>query len=182
MIKAKETFTTQVRLVPDPRSTHTPADRELGRSTAWELYRMIERLSFVADAHTHLRDLAKDRAGKLAKDDSLRNRVEALAESLDKAHAALVTTRVGQITGEERLREKILALYGAVNGYSGRPTETHRQQVGVLGKQLDDAAARLDALVAKELPAINPELEKNKIAPLAPLTPEEWKKKQEEKK
>jgi hypothetical protein len=80
------------------------------------------------------------------------------------------------------LREKVLSLYGAVNGYFGRPTETQRQQVGVLGKKLDDAAAQLDALVAKELPAINPALEKKKIELLAPLTQDEWKKKQEEKK
>jgi photosystem II stability/assembly factor-like uncharacterized protein len=180
MIKGKDTYTSEVRLVPDPRSTHSAEDRELGRRTAHELYQMIERLAYVADAYTNLRDQANDRAGKLAKNDPLRPRVEALGESLEKTRRTLVTTKEGQLTGEIRLREKILSLYGSVNGYFGRPTETQRQQVGVLGKRLDEAAAQLEGIAAKELPAINSALGQKKLQPLASLTQEEWKKKQEE--
>jgi len=180
LIKGKETYTTQIQLVPDARSTHTAEDRALGRSTAWDLFHLIERLAFVADADTHLRDQANDRAGKLDKTDALRKQLEALSESLGKIRGTLVTTKEGQLTGEVRLREKILSLYGAVNGYYGRPTETQRQQVGVLSKKVDDAAAQLDSLAGKELPGINSALRQKKLEPLAPLTQEEWKKKQEE--
>ena len=67
-------------------------------------------------------------------------------------------------------------VYGGVNGYDGRPTQSQLDQVKVLGGQLDQAAGRLDKLEAGELAAVNRELEAKKLAPIQPKSREEWEK------
>ena len=177
LIKDKDTYTGQVSLVPDPRSTHTPGDRAAQYEMAWQLYALHERLTFTVESIAAARDQARDRAGKLPEKNALRKRLEALAESLETQRKALVASKEGEgISGEEKPREEIGTLYGNVNVYEGRPTESQRQRMGVLGKQLDAAAAAFEATLAKEGAAANRELAKRKLPPLTRLTREEWDK------
>ena len=82
----------------------------------------------------------------------------------------------GWLSGEEQLREKMAELYGGVNGYDGRPTQSQIDQVKVLGDQLEKAEAKLEALKSGEVAAVNRELEKRKLDPLKPKSREEWEK------
>ncbi len=178
MIKGDKTYETQVQLVPDPRSPHSAEDRRLERETALKVYQLLGRLTYVVDATIDLRDQARQRAAQLPAADSLRKRVEALADSLESLRQTLVAYKeTGGYTGEIRLREKMIELYGNVNGYEGRPTQTQLEEMSGLEHQLDHAAAQLDSGATKEVPALNPLLEKKKLGPLKPLSEEEWKKK-----
>jgi len=180
MVKGEKTYETQVQLVADPRSEHPADDRRFERETALKLYQLLGRLTYVVDATIELRDQARQRAAKLPAGDPLRKRVEALADSLEALRQTLVAYKEsGGYTGEIRLREKMLELYGSVNGYEGRPTQTQLDEMGSLGHQLDEAATKLDAAATKEVPALSPLLEKKKLEPLKPLTQEEWKEKQQ---
>ena len=67
-------------------------------------------------------------------------------------------------------------MYGAVNGFEGRPTGSQLQYIGVIEGQLSAARLELTSLVAKELPALNAALESRKLEPLKLLTREEWEK------
>ena len=175
MIKDKDTYTSEVRLVLDPRSTHSAADRARQRETAWTLYRMVERLAYLTDALADARNQARARAEKLPAADALRTLLEKLADTLESQRVALVASKQGEgISGEEKLREELGALYGNVNGYEGRPSDSQINRMGVLAKQLDDAAAAFDATMAKEATALNAQLAKKKIDPIVKLTPEAW--------
>jgi photosystem II stability/assembly factor-like uncharacterized protein len=181
MIKGDTTYTTKVRLVPDPRSKHSPEDRKVARQTALKLYGLIERLSFIAESVADLRDKANARAEKLAKDDSLKQRLESFAGSLEKFRGTLVTTREGPNTGEIRLREKILSLYGTVNGYEGRPTQSQLERVTTLEKELDKSGTQFESVKTGEMAAVNSALESKKLEPLKPFTLDEWRKKDQKK-
>jgi hypothetical protein len=181
MIKGKDTYSGQVKLTADPRTTHSDEGRALARRSARKLYDMVERLAFLSDSLAALRDQARDRAGKLPEKDALRKRVEALAESLDKQRGALAATREGGITGEEKLREQTLSLYGAINGYAGRPTQSQLQRMGALEAQLGKEVAAFDGVVKGEMAAVNTALEKKKAEPLKPMTEEEWRAKDQKK-
>ena len=82
----------------------------------------------------------------------------------------------GAITGERKLREKLGELYGSVNGTPARPTQSQLDYMGTLGKQLDDAAARLQAKAA-EATAVTPALAKAKLDPIKPMAEDDWKAK-----
>jgi hypothetical protein len=100
-----------------------------------------------------------------------------LGAALEKQRAALVASKEGEgISGEEKLREEIGTLYGNVNGYEGKPTESQRQRAAVLGKQRDAAQAAFEASITKDGAAINRDLERRRLEPIRPLTWEEWEK------
>ena len=125
LIQGDKTYTSQVELVPDPRSTHSAEDRAAQHETAMALYAMLGRLTYVADTVRALEDGAQERAKKLPAGDRLRRQLETLAASLETFRATLVATGPGGwLSGEEQLREKMAKVYGGVNGYDGRPTQS----------------------------------------------------------
>jgi photosystem II stability/assembly factor-like uncharacterized protein len=178
LTQGDKTYTGQVQLVPDPRSTHSAEDRVAQQETALQLYGMLGRLTYVAETVKSLEDEAQAQAGKLPAGDRLRRQLDTLAGSLEGFRATLVaTSEGGWMSGEEQLREKMAKVYGNVNGYDGRPTRSQIDQVKVLGGQLDKAEARLAAVEKGDVAAANRELEKRKLAPLKVKSRDEWEKK-----
>ena len=67
------------------------------------------------------------------------------------------------ITGEERLRENLADLYGDVNGYDGRPTQTQIDRTEAIAKELADIERNYDAWLAREMIGINAALTAKKM-------------------
>ena len=59
LTKGKEMYSSEVKLVPDPRSKSTPADRELQHKTVTQLYDMLAQLTYIVDATNDIRDQIK---------------------------------------------------------------------------------------------------------------------------
>ncbi|HEY9423012.1 MAG TPA: glycosyl hydrolase [Thermoanaerobaculia bacterium] len=173
----EKTYTSQLELVPDPRSTHSAEDRQLQHETAMTLYRMLGRLTYAADTVESLESAASQRAESLPKGDRLRRQLESLAGQLGGFRSTLVaTSEGGWLSGDEQLREHMAKLYGAVNGYDGRPSRSQLDQTKFLNGELEKAEARLEALQHGELAAANRELEKRKLEPLKVKPREDWEK------
>jgi photosystem II stability/assembly factor-like uncharacterized protein len=179
LIRGQETYASTVQLVPDPRSTHSAEDRALQQKAALRLYGTLETLTWLADAVGDARDQAEARAGRLPRGESTRRRLGDLAGQLEELRKTLSATREGRLTGEERLREKIAGLYGAVNGYEGRPTAAQLQYTEVLEGELSAAQTRFAAITGKTLPALNTGLVRLKLEPIETLSREEWIKRQQ---
>jgi hypothetical protein len=176
MTKGPQAYTSQVTLVPDPRTKHTAADREAQRRAADQLYGLTERLALLVASIEQARDQARARAAELPEKDALRRRLAALADAMEAQRTALVSTSRGEgISGDEKLREELGMLYGNVNGYEGRPTQSQMDRAAVLAQDLDGAFTRFTAAVDKELPAVNAALTRAGKPPLVKLTAEEWK-------
>jgi len=102
-----------------------------------------------------------------------------LAERLDKIHQGLTATREGRFTGEEQLREKLGSLYGAVNGFDGRPTESQLSYQQTLGQRLAAARKDFETLMTKDAAGLEKDLKAKSLEPIRPMSQEEWAKKQE---
>jgi len=177
LIKGKETLTSQVRLVADPRSKHSAEDRALQQRTALKLYGMLERLTYVADAVVNLQEQTDARSGKLARESGARKRLFDFRGKLESFRATLVATKEGgMLSGEQQLRERLVSLYGGVNGYDGRPTDSQLARMAILEKELEAAESRFEVLTARGLPAVNAS---RKGDPLKALTREEWAEERE---
>ena len=181
LIKGSQTYTTKFQVTGEPDSSITSEDRAVERKAATQVFVMVERLSYLASAAGSLRDQAADRAAKLPANDPLRKKLEALHDSVNKLNQGLAASREGGFSGEIELREKVVGLYGAVNGYDGKPTGSQMAQVAVLDKQLDNAASELNNFVTKDVPALNTQLEKKNLPPLKVPTQEDWKKQNDNK-
>ncbi len=179
LIKGKDTYEGEVSLVPDPRSPHSKEERQLQQRTALELYDMLERLTYVVDATIALRDQARERAEETS--GGTAKRLNEYADELDEFRKSVVSaSEAGIFGGEENLREHLGNLYGAVNGYAGRPTDSELGRMEILAGQLDEAEQEFAALTSgKDFNRVNSDLEKQELEPLKAMTHEEWEAERE---
>jgi hypothetical protein len=177
MTKGDKVYTSKLKLVLDPRATYNEQDRREQFDLAMKLYKMMEHMSFVVDSMVNLRDTANARAAKLPAKDPLRTSVQEFSQQVDALRSKIVATKEGgAITGEERIREYLTSVYGDVNNYDGKPTNSQVERTDALGRELEDVIKELDQLTAKQLAAINSGLQKKKLEPIAPLNQQQWEK------
>ena len=167
-----------MKLVPDPRTKSTAADRALQHKTVVELYGMLSQLTYIVEATNDLRDQTKQRASA-ATDNNLKQQLDALLQKLEDFRSTLVSVKEGgMITGELKLREHLGDLYGSINGYSGRPTQSQIEGESVEKKQLADAGSKFQSITTSNLPPLNTALQSQKLEPLKAMSREDWDKKQ----
>jgi photosystem II stability/assembly factor-like uncharacterized protein len=174
-----QTYTSQVQLLPDPRSKASDEDLALQNRTVMALYGMLADLTYTADSVVDARDQAKQRAAGLPAGSQLRRQLTQVAEQLDTLHQSLVATHEGGwLSGEEELREKLANLYGGVNAYEGRPTRSQVDEVKVLQGRLDDLSGHVAAVEKGPLAQVNRALAAAKLQPIAVMERQDWEKKQ----
>jgi photosystem II stability/assembly factor-like uncharacterized protein len=181
MTKDKNVYTSQLNLVPDPRSTHTLEDRKAQFALSMKLYNLFGDMSFLVDRISGVRQALDDRASKLPASDAVAGRLRTASAQVEDVRREIVATREGgMITGEERLREHLGDVYGRVVSYEGRPSQTQVDRGDALARELADVGKEFDAWTAKELPRLNAELARKQLEPVKLLTREEWEKKDAE--
>jgi photosystem II stability/assembly factor-like uncharacterized protein len=177
LTKGDQTYAGELKLVLDPRAKFNLDDRKAEFDLSLKLYRLLEHMSYATAAILEVRDGSTARAAKLGDKDPLRARLQQLAEDSDKLRSKIVaTTEGGMITGEERIRELVGALYGDVTGYEGRPTDYQVERTEALSRELEDVVNDFRKLTDRELPAINAGLKKKKLEAIQVPAEAEWKK------
>ena len=171
--KANKTYETTVKLIPDPNSLYTDADRALQYSTTMKLFDMTERLAYVVGQVDGLGDSLTSRKAanpKLAKIiDPILSKLEAMKKEL------VVTTGDNYVsTAEPRLREKIAGVYSEVVTYAGPPTNAQLERLSGLESELKAAEQAMEGLKSKELPKLNAQLTKAKSADIKLRSREEF--------
>jgi photosystem II stability/assembly factor-like uncharacterized protein len=182
LTKGADVVETKLKVELDRRAPYTVADRKAqfdavvrASDLFGEMTALVERVDAAAGA-------LRARAAKLPAGDALAAKLAALGQRLDEVKKKVVATKEGgAITGEERLREHLAMVYGALNGWEGRPGRYQLDRVEVLRRELGDVRKELDAMVASELPAIDQQLKQRQLDPIPttaptgmnPLTPDE---------
>lgn len=175
MTRGKETYTTQLEVVLDPRAKYTPEDRKMEFDAAMRLHHLLGDMSFDVDRINGVHNALVERGGKAKGDAALTKHLQELAEKVETMRKKIVaTTEGGALTGEERIREKTTGLYGSILNYEGRPTDYQTARIDSLKKELDDVVAEFDAFVAKELPVVNKSLSQKKLEPIQPIDRKAW--------
>src|SRR3989440_8028327 len=137
MTKDKQVYTAQLQVIADPRSTHTAEDRKQPFDLALKLRDQLGEMSFAVEKINQMRLALDERASKLAGEDPLRKRLQDASAQVDELRKKIVATKEGgAITGEERLREYLTALYGNVIFYEGRPSQTQVERTDALAREL----------------------------------------------
>ncbi|HEX4862151.1 MAG TPA: hypothetical protein VFV07_13005, partial [Rhizomicrobium sp.] len=91
--------------------------------------------------------------------DGLRHDLGSLADDATALRKKIVaTTEGGAITGEERLREHMDFVYGAIMSVEDRPTPYQMARVDVLEHELKDVETEFDTLAKTKLAAANAQL------------------------
>ena len=177
MTKGTQVYTTHIRVISDPRSNYSLEDRRVQFNLVTRLGALLNHMSWAVDAIVGVRDEANERAEHLDATTNLKKQLVQLAADADALRAKIVATKEGgMITGEERLREFLGALYGDVNSYDGAPTTPQLARADVLDRQLADVIKEFQDLSKDRLAVINRELGKKGLAPMTVLSETEWQK------
>jgi len=167
LTKNGKVYETKLTVGLDRRAPYTVADRQAQFRTANEVGALFGAESALVARIAALRQDVAETAG-MTDDAELKAALQAFDGQVDVVRKQIVaTTEGGAITGEERLRELTDQLYGAVNGYEGRPGRYHLERLATLRRELGDVQRAFAALLKTDLPALNARLKAKDLAPIA---------------
>jgi hypothetical protein len=168
-------YTTELHVVADPRTTHTPENRRAGFDLAMKLYGILADMTFAVDRMNSVLESLEARASALPARDALARRLRAAHATVDALRKKIVATKEGgMITGEERLREHLADLYGNAAFYDGRPSQAQVERSDALARELADVVREFDAWTAKELGGLNSAVARKHLEPIPLLSREQW--------
>ena len=156
LTKGEKTYTTTIPVVLDARANYTIEDRKAQFDAAMRVHAMFGRMTDLVFGINAVRDGALQRAKGLAADDALAKQLHALGDEADAVRKQIVATKEGgAITGEERLREHLDTVYGAITSWEGRPTDYQLANVDALQREMDEIAKQFDGVKQGALATTN---------------------------
>ncbi len=165
--KGDKVYTDKLEVSLDRRVSFGLEDRKAQYDAAIRAGSVFNRMSALVEGINAVREGAEQQAEKLKGEGALKDRLEALSARADALRKEIVATKEGgAITGEERLREHLDGLYGAINSIEGRPSAYQMKYLDVLDAQLVDLEARFSALAKGDLARVNADLIKAKRPPI----------------
>jgi hypothetical protein len=166
-----EVVETKLAIGLDRRATYSAVDRKAQFDAVMKAHALFGDMTTLAGKIEAARDAVRERLKGLPDTDALAVGLRAIDDKLEAAKKLIVaTTEGGAITGEERIREHLDSLYGALNGYEGRPAKYQLERIAVLRRELTDVDTMLAAIVGKDARALDDELKRHKLTPLPALS------------
>jgi photosystem II stability/assembly factor-like uncharacterized protein len=167
LTKGAETIESKIEVTMDRRAPYKLADRKAQLEAALRAHALFGDMSALCDRIQAAQAGAEARAGALPAGDALVPRLRAAAKKLDEARRKIVATKEGgAVTGEERLREHLDTVYGALLGWEGRPAKYQVERLEVIRRELAEVAAELETIVAQDLRPLDAELKSRKLEPI----------------
>jgi len=170
----KDVYETKIRLLYDPKSRYSIADREVRQKAVMQAYHLLENLAYLDREATDIRDMAREREKGASK--ALAKQLNDVAVRMDTLHGKMVSTKEGKVTGEERIREKLAFIYGAMISYQGRPTESQLTGLNDFVKQVDKMNSDITAFKDHDLTSINHSLVEAKKEEIKVISEDEFLK------
>lgn len=170
MTRGSEVVEQKISIGLDRRAKYTAADRKAQFDAVMKAHGLFGEMSKLVDDLDGLRAQVTARLRGMPQNDALGVKLRAVGDKLDEAKRKVVATKEGgDITGEERIREHLATVYGAINGWEGRPTKYQLERIEVLRRELTDVRKELEAIVAGDVRALDGELKSRKLEPLPSL-------------
>jgi hypothetical protein len=177
LTKETDALTAPLTLDPDPRAKHSADDRRAQFDLAMSTYHLLGDMTYAVERINSVRLALDDRASRLSPGEPLTDRLRSASTRVDGFRKKIVATKEGgMITGEERLREYLVDLYGQVVFYEGHPSRTQAERADALKRELAAVVKEFDAWAAKELDPLNASITEKKLDPVKPVSLEEWRK------
>jgi photosystem II stability/assembly factor-like uncharacterized protein len=168
LTKAGQVSTAPLVLTLDKRATFTAADRQAQFAAVERVKGMFARMSKLVAGINGIRGQAAALAGSATAPADVKSAAAQLNAKADALRKEIVATKEGgAITGEERLREHVDDVYGAINSVEDRPTNYQMARVDALDRELKEVETEWAAFQSGDLATFNAKL---KAASLPPVT------------
>jgi hypothetical protein len=171
LTRGSEVVETKLAIGLDRRASYNAADRKAQFDAVMKAHGLFGDMTKLAGRIDAARAAVAERLKGLPDSDPLTGKLRALGDKLEAARKLIVaTTEGGAITGEERIREHLDSLYGALNGWEGRPAKYQLDAIEALRRELGDVDKTLATIVGKDARALDDELKQHKLQPLPVLS------------
>jgi hypothetical protein len=162
---------TKLAIGLDRRAPYTAADRKAQFDAVMKAHGLFGDMTRLTTRIDAAREAVHERIKGLPGTDPLAGKLRALGDKLESARKQIVaTTEGGAITGEERIREHLDQLYGALDRWEGRPPKYKLERIDVLRRELGDVENTVAVIVRKDARALDDELKQHKLAPLPQIS------------
>ena len=168
MTKGKDTFETKIDAGLDRRATYSVADRQAQYDAAMRVSALFGRMSDLTYKIAAVRAQADAQAANKNANEALRKQMEDVSAKADEIRKKIVATKEGgAITGEERLREHMDQLYGAIMSYDGKPSDYQLTRIDTLARELGDVEKQFADFEKTQLPKANDALKSHQLPAIA---------------
>ena len=172
LTKGDRTIEQKLAIGVDRRAPYGPAERKEQFEAVMRAHALFQDMSALVDRIDSTRGAVAERAKVVPETDALGTRLRETGAKIDQLKRRIVATKEGgAITGEERIREHLDTVYGALNGWEGKPARYQVDRIETLRRELNDVASEYDAVAAKELPSLDEELKRRNLAPVGAAKP-----------
>ena len=173
LTKAGQVVSEPLTISLDRRATFTLADRQAQIAASERVKLLFQRMSKVVAEINGVRQQAGSIAASTSAPADIKAAAAQLSDKADTLRKEIVATKEGgAITGEERLREHVDQIYGAINSVEDRPTAYQLARIDALDRELSEVEKQWAAVKAGEVSSFNAKL---KAANLPPLTIAEFR-------
>ena len=171
LTRGSEVVETKLAIGLDRRATYSAADRKVQFDAVMKAHALFGDMTKLAARIDAARQAVNERLKGLPGNDALAGKLHAIGDKLEVARKLLVaTTEGGAITGEERIREHLDQLYGALNGWEGKPAKYQLDALDALRRELTDVDKTVAAIVGTDARALDNELKQHQLQPLPGLS------------
>jgi photosystem II stability/assembly factor-like uncharacterized protein len=167
LTKGGQAIEAKLAIEIDRRAPYGASERKQQFDAVMRAHGLFGEMSALTDRIDAARVAAADRAKALPESDSLGKKLRGAIDKLDELKKKIVATKEGgAITGEERIREHLDIVYGALMSWEGKPPTYQVERIEVLRRELSDVRSELDALASGELQLLGEELKSRKLEPI----------------
>jgi photosystem II stability/assembly factor-like uncharacterized protein len=171
LTRGAETIETKLAIGLDRRAPYNAADRKAQFDAVMKAHGLFGDVTKLAARIDGAHDAIRDRMKGLPATDDLAKKLQGLLDRTDAARKLIVaTTEGGAITGEERIREHLDSLYGALNGWEGRPAKYQLDGIEALRREFADVDKTVATIVTTDARALDDELKKHNLQPLPAIS------------
>ena len=167
LTKAGQVVTEPLIVTLDHRATFTLADRQAQFDASERVKSLFARMSKVVGQINGIREQAAAIAANPSAPPGVKTAAAQLSARADGLRKDIVATKEGgAITGEERLREHVDGIYGAINSVEDRPTVYQMARIDALDRELKEVELKWAAMQASDVAAVNAELKQANLPAL----------------
>ncbi len=171
MTKGKETFTSQVTYVNDPKSLLTDEERIANQEATVKLYDMSQELAYMVYQIDEI--LAK--AEEVKAQGGFKNADAVIEDLFDLKKTLVTTTGDNYVDSEEaKLRGNIADLYSKIASGFQAPTASEMENMKLLEERFNDAKQQLSSIKEKRVPKMERYMEGKGITQMSFKTYKEF--------
>jgi photosystem II stability/assembly factor-like uncharacterized protein len=171
LTKGTEVISSKILIGLDRRAPYKATDRKAQFDAVMKAHALFGDMSELTDTIDGAVEAAAKRKEAVGADPVGKRLTSVLDRLMELKRQIVATKEGGAVTGEERIREHLDILYGALMQWEGRPAKYQLERILALKRELGDARTQFKTLASGDIALVNDALKEKKLDPIPVVAP-----------